>query len=42
MVKAVVATLFARHRVATRPGQTMSLQAVPIPKPRGGLVLTVA
>ncbi len=42
MVKAVLATLFARHRVATRPGQTMSLQAVPIPKPRGGLVLTVA
>lgn len=42
MVKAMAAELFARHRVSARPGQTLHMQAVPIPKPRGGLVLTVA
>ena len=41
MTKAVVARLFAEHRVAARPGQTVTIEAVPIPKPRGGLVLTV-
>ena len=41
MTKAVVARLFAEHRVVARPGQQMALQSVPIPKPRGRLVLTV-
>jgi cytochrome P450 len=42
MTKAVLARLLAQHRVSARPGQTMVLQAVPIPKPRGGLVLTLS
>jgi cytochrome P450 len=42
VVKAVLARLLAQHRVAARPGQTVFVQAVPIPKPRGGLVLTVS
>jgi cytochrome P450 len=42
MIKAIVAELFAQHRVHARTGQTVRMQAVPIPKPRGGLVLTVA
>ncbi len=42
MTKSVVSRLLARHRVTARPGQTMRLQSVPIPQPRGGLVLTVS
>jgi cytochrome P450 len=41
MTKAVIARLLADRRVQARPGQTMTVQAVPIPKPRGGLVLTL-
>jgi cytochrome P450 len=41
MTKAVIARLLADRWVQARPGQTMTLQAVPIPKPRGGLVLTL-
>lgn len=41
MAKAAVSRLFARHRVAAAPGQRVHIQSVPIPKPRGGLVLTV-
>lgn len=41
MTKVVISRLLTAHRVSARPGQTMTLQAVPIPKPRGGLVLTV-
>lgn len=42
MTKAVVMRLFARHRVTARPGQRVTIQSVPIPKPRGSLVLTLA
>jgi cytochrome P450 len=42
MTKAVLARLLAQRRVSARPGQTMVLQAVPIPKPRGGLVLRLS
>lgn len=42
MTKAVVMRLFARHRVTSRPGQRVTIQSVPIPKPRGPLVLTLA
>jgi cytochrome P450 len=42
MTKSVVSRLLAQHRVTARPGQTMRLQSVPIPQPRGGLVLTVS
>jgi len=41
MTKAVVTRLFAEHRVVARPGQNVTIDAVPIPKPRGGLVLEV-
>jgi cytochrome P450 len=41
LTKAVIARLLADRRVHARPGQTMTVQAVPIPKPRGGLVLTL-
>jgi cytochrome P450 len=42
VTKVVVARLLARHEVVAAPGQRMRLQAVPIPKPRGGrLVLTL-
>jgi cytochrome P450 len=42
MTKAVMAAILAEHRVSARPGQRMEMAAIPIPKPRGGLVLTVA
>jgi cytochrome P450 len=42
MTKAVMAAVLAEHRVTARPGQRMEMAAVPIPKPRGGLVLTLA
>jgi cytochrome P450 len=41
MTKAVVTRLFARHRVTAQPGQQVTIQSVPIPKPRGRLVLTL-
>lgn len=41
MAKAAVSRLFARHHLSAAPGQTVHIQSVPIPKPRGGLVLTV-
>ncbi|HEX6888800.1 MAG TPA: cytochrome P450 [Candidatus Nanopelagicales bacterium] len=42
MTKAVMAAVLAEHRVTARAGQRMEMAAVPIPKPRGGLVLTIA
>jgi cytochrome P450 len=42
MTKAVMAAVLVEHRVTARPGQRMEMAAVPIPKPRGGLVLTLA
>jgi cytochrome P450 len=41
MAKAVVARLLARHRLADEGGRPVFIQSVPIPKPRGGLVLTI-
>jgi cytochrome P450 len=42
MTKAVMAAVLDGHRVTAQPGQRMEMAAVPIPKPRGGLVLTLA
>jgi cytochrome P450 len=42
MTKAVLAAVLAEHRVRARPGQRMEMAAVPIPKPKGGLVLQLA
>ncbi len=41
MTKAVITAVLAEHRVRARPGQRMHMAAVPIPKPRGGLVLSL-
>lgn len=41
MTKAVVAQMFAAHRVEARSGQRLTMQPVPIPRPRRRLVLTV-
>ena len=38
----LMAAVLAEHRVTARPGQRMEMAAVPIPKPKGGLVLTLA
>ncbi|MGB7979894.1 MAG: cytochrome P450 [Candidatus Nanopelagicales bacterium] len=42
MTKAVLAAVLTEHRVHARPGQRMEMAAVPIPKPRGQLLLTIA
>jgi cytochrome P450 len=42
MTKAVMAAVLAEHRVRARPGQRMEMAAVPIPKPRGQLLLQLA
>ncbi len=42
MTKAVMAAVLAEHRVRARPGQRMEMASVPIPKPRGELLLTLA
>jgi cytochrome P450 len=42
MTKAVMAAVLAEHRVRARPGQRMEMAAVPIPKPKGQLLLQLA
>jgi cytochrome P450 len=42
MTKAVMAAVLAEHRVRARPGQRMAMAAVPIPKPKGQLLLRLA
>lgn len=42
ITKAIVARLLAGHRLASRPGDTLRMRAVPIPKPRGNLILSVS
>ncbi|UCG40260.1 MAG: cytochrome P450 [Acidimicrobiia bacterium] len=39
--KAVIAQVFSRFDLAARPGASVTFQAVPIPKPRNGLPLTL-
>jgi cytochrome P450 len=42
MTKAVMVAVLAEHRVRARPGQTMQMAAIPIPKPKGQLLLQLA
>jgi cytochrome P450 len=42
MTKAVMAAVLAEHRVRARPGQRMEMAAIPIPKPKGQLLLQLA
>lgn len=42
MTKAVMAAVLAEHRVRARPGQKMEMAAIPIPKPKGQLLLQLA
>jgi cytochrome P450 len=39
MAKAILTEVLLRYRLAPLPGQTVKIQTVPIPKPRGGLPL---
>jgi cytochrome P450 len=42
MTKAVMAAVLAEHRVRAKPGQKMQMAAIPIPKPKGQLLLQLA
>jgi cytochrome P450 len=42
MTKAVMVAVLAEHRVQASPGQRMEMAAVPIPKPKGRLLLQLA
>ncbi len=42
MTKAVMVAVLTEHRVRARPGQRMEMAAVPIPKPKGRLLLQLA
>ena len=41
MVKAILVQVLQRYRLTTYSGQTESINAVPIPKPRKGLPLVL-
>lgn len=42
ITKAVVARLLVKHRLTADPNDHVVIQAVPIPKPKGALILTVS
>jgi cytochrome P450 len=42
MTKAVMVAVLAEHRVRAKPGQKMEMAAIPIPKPKGQLLLQLA